>query len=140
MVKPGLYANIHAKRERIAHGSGEKMRKPGSKGAPTAQDFKDAAKTAKLAKGGDPRLSISRGEKLPTSQGAGLTAKGREKYNRATGSNLKAPAPHPKSKKDAARKKSFCARMSGMPGPAKDEKGRPTRKAASLKRWNCPGW
>lgn len=140
MVKPGLYANIHAKRERIAQGSGEKMRKPGSKGAPSAQDFKDAAKTAKMAKGGDPRLSISRGEKLPTSQGAGLTQKGRDKYNRATGSNLKAPAPHPKSKKDAARKKSFCARMSGMPGPAKDEKGRPTRKAASLKRWNCPGW
>ena len=46
-TKPGLYANIHAKRERIAAGSGEKMRKPGSKGAPTAADFKKAAKTAK---------------------------------------------------------------------------------------------
>jgi len=46
-MKPGLYANIHAKQERIKHGSGEKMRKPGSKGAPTAQAFKDAAKTAK---------------------------------------------------------------------------------------------
>lgn len=45
--KPGLYANIHAKRRRIAAGSGEHMRKPGSKGAPTAQAFKDAAKTAK---------------------------------------------------------------------------------------------
>jgi hypothetical protein len=44
---PGLYANIHAKRERIAAGSGEKMRKPGSKGAPTAKAFKDSAKTAK---------------------------------------------------------------------------------------------
>ena len=43
----GLYANIHAKQERIAHGSGEKMRKPGSKGAPTAAQFKRAAKTAK---------------------------------------------------------------------------------------------
>jgi hypothetical protein len=42
--KPGLWANIHAKRERIKHGSGEKMRKPGSKGAPTAQNFRDAAK------------------------------------------------------------------------------------------------
>ena len=42
--KPGLWANIHAKRERIKAGSGEKMRKPGSKGAPSAQDFKDAAK------------------------------------------------------------------------------------------------
>ena len=82
-------------------------------------------------------LSVKRGEKLPVSQGAGLTAKGRAKYNRETGSNLKAPAPHPKTEKDAARRRSFCARMSGMPGPMKDEKGRPTRKAASLKRWNC---
>ena len=47
MAKQGLYANIHAKRERIKAGSGEKMRKAGSKGAPSAQDFKDAAKTAK---------------------------------------------------------------------------------------------
>jgi hypothetical protein len=43
----GLYANIHAKRKRIAEGSGEKMRKPGSKGAPTAKAFRKAAKTAK---------------------------------------------------------------------------------------------
>jgi hypothetical protein len=46
-MKPGLYANIHAKRERIKKGSGEKMRKPGTKGAPTAKAFKQAAKTAK---------------------------------------------------------------------------------------------
>ena len=45
--KPGLYANIHAKRKRIKAGSKEKMRKPGSKGAPTATNFKQAAKTAK---------------------------------------------------------------------------------------------
>jgi hypothetical protein len=51
--------------------------------------------------------------------------------------NLKPPAPHPKTKKDAGRRKSFCARMSGMPGPMKDEKGKPTRKALSLKAWNC---
>jgi hypothetical protein len=50
MSKPGLYANIHAKKERIAAGSGEKMRKPGSKGAPTAKDFKNSAKTAKKVK------------------------------------------------------------------------------------------
>ena len=43
----GLYANIHAKQERIKAGSGEKMRKAGSKGAPTAKDFKESAKTAK---------------------------------------------------------------------------------------------
>ena len=47
MAKKGLYANINAKRKRIEAGSGEKMRKPGSKGAPTAADFKKAAKTAK---------------------------------------------------------------------------------------------
>jgi len=82
-------------------------------------------------------LSVGRGEKLPVSQGAGLTAKGRAKYNRETGSNLKAPAPNPKTKADKGRKASFCARMSGMPGPMKDESGKPTRKAASLKRWGC---
>jgi hypothetical protein len=127
----GLYANIHAKQERIAKGSGETMRKPGSKGAPTAKDFKDSAKTAKLAKGGV-SLAVGRGEKLPTDKGAGLTAKGRAKYNSETGSHLKAPQPE-----GGPRKKSFCARMSGMPGPMKDENGKPTRKAASLKRWKC---
>lgn len=49
-MKAGLYANIHKKRERIAEGSGEKMRKPGTKGAPTAKAFKAAAKTAKPVK------------------------------------------------------------------------------------------
>ena len=47
MAKPGLYANINAKRKRIAEGSGEKMKKPGTAGAPTAKQFKQAAKTAK---------------------------------------------------------------------------------------------
>jgi hypothetical protein len=49
-TKPGLYANIAAKKARIKAGSGEKMRKVGSKGAPSAKDFKDAAKTAKKGK------------------------------------------------------------------------------------------
>jgi hypothetical protein len=49
-TKPGLYANIQKKRERIAAGSGEKMRKPGAAGAPTANNFKEAAKTAKVKK------------------------------------------------------------------------------------------
>jgi hypothetical protein len=48
-TKPGLYANIHAKQERIAAGSKEKMRKPGAPSAPTAKAFKDSAKTAKPA-------------------------------------------------------------------------------------------
>jgi len=49
-TKPGLYANIHAKRERIKEGSGEKMRKQGASGAPTAKAFKESAKTAKKSK------------------------------------------------------------------------------------------
>ena len=79
-------------------------------------------------------LAIGRGEKRPTSQGAGLTAKGREKYNRATGSNLKAPAPNPKTEADKGRKASFCARMSGV---VKNAKGDAERAKASLKRWKC---
>ena len=77
-------------------------------------------------------LAVGRGEKLPVSKGAGLTAKGRAKYNAATGSNLKAPQPQ-----GGARKDSFCSRMTGMPGPMKDKKGKPTRKAAALSRWKC---
>ncbi len=50
LMKKGLYANIHAKKARIAAGSGEKMRKPGTKGAPTAKAFRDSAKTAKKGK------------------------------------------------------------------------------------------
>lgn len=49
-AKPGLYSNIAAKKDRIAAGSGERMRKPGSAGAPTAAAFKDSAKTAKPVK------------------------------------------------------------------------------------------
>ena len=79
-------------------------------------------------------LSVGRGEKLPVSKGAGLTAKGREKYNRETGSNLKAPAPNPKTKADVGRKASFCARMEGV---VKHSKGPAERAKASLKRWNC---
>ena len=69
---------------------------------------------------------------LSVKEGAGMTAAGRKAYNSATGSNLKAPQPQ-----GGPRKDSFCARMSGMPGPMKDEKGKPTRKAASLARWKC---
>ena len=125
----GLYDNIHAKRERIASGSGERMRKVGSEGAPTAADFKAAAKTAK-AKGGDVSLTVGRGEKLSTKQGAGLTQKGRDKYNRATGSHLQAPQPQ-----GGPRKDSFCARMSGVVAHAK---GDAPRAKASLRRWKCP--
>jgi hypothetical protein len=126
----GLYANIHAKQQRIAEGSGEKMRRVGSEGAPTAKAFKESAKTAKMKDGGV-SLAIGRGEKLPADKGAGLTAKGRAKYNRETGSNLKAPQPQ-----GGARRDSFCARME--PVAEKSEKG--SRARASMQRWNCPGW
>ncbi len=79
-------------------------------------------------------LSVGRGEKQPVSKGAGLTAKGRAKYNRETGSNLKAPAPNPKTKADKGRKASFCARMSGVVAKAK---GPAERAKASLRRWKC---
>jgi len=79
-------------------------------------------------------LSVGRGEKLPASKGAGLTAKGREKYNRETGSKLKAPAPNPKTDADKGRKASFCARMGAVAAKAKDGE----RAKASLRRWKCP--
>jgi hypothetical protein len=66
----------------------------------------------------------------------GLNAVGRASA-KAQGMNLKPPAPNPKTEKDAARKKSFCSRMSGMEGPMKDDSGKPTRKALSLKAWKC---
>jgi len=80
-------------------------------------------------------LALSRGEK---SRKGGLTEKGRKKYNRATGSNLKAPVTGKvkKGSKAAKRRKSFCARMSGVKGPM-TKNGKPTRKALALKRWKC---
>jgi len=78
-------------------------------------------------------LSVGRGEKLPVSKGAGLTAKGRAKYNSETGSKLKAPAPNPKSKAEEGRKKSFCARMGGVVANSKNAE----RAKASMKRWKC---
>ena len=79
----------------------------------------------------NPSLAIGRGEKLPAKQGAGLTAKGRAKYNRETGSNLKAPQPQ-----GGARRDSFCARME----PVAKESDTGSRARASMQRWNCPGW
>lgn len=62
----------------------------------------------------------------------GLNEKGRKAYNREHGSHLKRPQPG-----GGSRKKSFCARMSGVKGPMKDSKGRPTRKALALRKWKC---
>jgi hypothetical protein len=78
-------------------------------------------------------LSVKRGEKLPVGKGAGLTAKGRAKYNRATGSKLKAPAPNPRTEADKGRKASFCARMGGVVAKSKNAE----RAKASMRRWKC---
>ena len=72
----------------------------------------------------------------------GLTQKGVDAYNRETGGHLKTAVTTPPSKlkpgsKAANRRKSFCARMGGMPGAMKDEHGEPTRKALALRKWNC---
>jgi hypothetical protein len=82
-------------------------------------------------KEGGVSLAVGRGEKLPAKQGAGLTEKGRAKYNRETGSNLKAPQPQ-----GGARRDSFCARM----GPVAEKSEKGSRARASMQRWNCPGW
>ena len=89
------------------------------------------SKLPEAMKEGGVSLAIGRGEKLPAEQGAGLTAKGRAKYNRETGSNLKAPQPEGGKRRD-----SFCARM----GPVAEKSEKGSRSRASMKRWNCPGW
>ena len=85
----------------------------------------------KKMKSGGVSLAVGRGEKLPVEKGAGLTAKGREKYNRETGSNLKPPQPEGGKRKD-----SFCARM----GPIARASEKGSRARASMKRWACSGW
>jgi hypothetical protein len=168
--KRGLWDNIHAKRKRIKAGSGERMRKPGSKGAPTAADFKAANEEAEaqfdliekvieelaIAEGLDSEfvwetlelvtdeelLEYAIDKKGHKSSTGGLTQKGVDAYNAKTGCNLQTAVTTPPSKlkpgsKAANRRKSFCARMGGVKGPMKDDKGRPTRKALALRKWNC---
>lgn len=174
----GLWDNIHAKQKRIKAGSGERMRKPGSKGAPTAAALKNSQTDEEVEQQFDlietvvEQLSLqhnldseciwekfehltdeelleysiqfmeaavdAKGYKSST---GGLTQRGRDHYN-ASGGNLKAPVTTPPSKlkagsKAANRRKSFCARMSGVDGPMKKPNGEPTRKALALRKWNC---
>jgi hypothetical protein len=104
-----------------------------------AQEKKNGAKLIKYKNGSKSvSLAFSRGEKDPK---GGLTQKGVDKYNRATGGNLKMAVTTPPSKlkpgsKAANRRKSFCARMSGVKGPM-EKNGKPTRKALALRKWNC---
>ena len=208
----GLWDNIHAKRARIKAGSGEKMRKPGSKGAPTKQDFIDAQEGTELqveehlvhvddgSKYGDRphpndekhvmagvkkhngtfdgvsdkgayfkfksksdasafkrhvdscphktcyadlQESAAWQRKEGKSETGGLNQKGIASYRREhPGSKLSMAVTTKPSKlkpgsKAANRRKSFCARMSGVEGPMKKPNGEPTRKALALRKWNC---
>jgi hypothetical protein len=82
-------------------------------------------------------VSLRKSDKNPK---GGLSESGRKRINRATGSNLKPPVSKEQAKKSpkaAARRSSFCARMGGVKGKMRDEKGQPTRKALALKKWDC---
>ena len=78
-----------------------------------AAKSKAQSHTKSKKKGAMDGMTVKGGHKQSVAEGAGLTEKGRNAINRKTGSNLKAPAPNPKTEKDAARKKSFCARSRG---------------------------
>lgn len=200
MEKRGLWDNIHAKRERIKHGSGERMRKPGSKGAPTDADFKASqtkeeytgaekvsknpndpssrfvgttsltnvykestpgqSSTLKTIKkvvrehielvecngnctcGKETVKEDAKGHKSPS---GGLTQKGRDYYNRTTGSHLKAPVTKKPSElkkggKAYNRRKSFCARMGGMKKrltSSETAHDPDSRINKALRKWNC---
>lgn len=127
----GLWDNIHAKQKRIKSGSGERMRKPNSKGAPTKQNFIDANETAAWTR---------REGKNPE---GGLNQKGIASYRRENpGSKLSMAVTTKPSKLDpdskaAKRRKSFCARMGGTDGPMEKPNGEPSRKALALRKWNC---
>jgi hypothetical protein len=122
----GLWDNIRANK-----GSGKK---------PTAAMIKQEKKIKSMKEGGSTPAWTRKEGKDPK---GGLNAKGVASYRAANpGSKLQTAVTTKPSKlksgsKDANRRKSFCARMSGMPGPMKDEKGKPTRKALSLRKWNC---
>ena len=124
---PSKSPSQHRLMEAAAHTKG------GFGGVPqkVGKEFASADKGKKFAKGGV-SLAVGRGEKLSTKQGAGLTQKGRDKYNRETGSHLKAPQPQGGSRKD-----SFCARMAGV---VRNASGDAPRAKASLRRWKCSGW
>ena len=107
MAKQGLYSNIRNKQARIAKGSGEKMRKPGSKGAPTAAAFKDAAKTAKpviKASAGGPITGAKTMMKKKGFSKGGVAKKGMKKKGYAKGGAVKKMANGGMAKKGMAKK------------------------------------
>jgi hypothetical protein len=122
----GLWDNIRANK-----GSGKK---------PTPEMLKQEKKIKSMKMGGSTPAWTRKEGKDPK---GGLNAKGVASYRAANpGSKLQTAVTTKPSKLDpdskpAKRRKSFCARMSGMPGPMKNEKGKSTRKALSLRKWNC---
>ena len=122
----GLWDNIRANK-----GSGKK---------PTAEMLKQEKKIKSMKEGGSTPAWTRKAGKDPK---GGLNAKGVASYRAANpGSKLQTAVTTKPSKLDpdskpAKRRKSFCARMSGMPGPMKKPNGKPTRKALSLRKWNC---
>jgi hypothetical protein len=137
--KAGLWANIHAKRDRIKHGSGEKMRSPGSKGAPSAQDLKNSAKNEDVAEG-------ENWSKHNNKRAGGMSDKSVKSYRRShPGSKIQTavttkPSKLKKGSKSAKRRASFCARMRGMKKHrtgAKTARDPNSNINKSLRRWHC---
>ena len=129
-VYPSAYANAWASKHYKSKGGGWSKSESVEEGCGcngTSEEAKSPAWTRKAGKNKE----------------GGLNAAGRKSYERENpGSDLKAPVSAKTAKKNpdgkaAKRRKSFCARMGGMPGPMKDEKGRPTRKALALRKWDC---
>ena len=135
--KKGLWDNIHAKQERIKRGSGEHMRKPGSKGAPKKQDFINSQTNEEVA---------AWQRKEGKNPAGGLNRKGIASYRAEhPGSHLSMAVTTKPSKlkpgsKSANRRKSFCARMKGMKKrltSAKTARDPDSRINKSLRKWNC---
>jgi predicted RNA binding protein YcfA (HicA-like mRNA interferase family) len=139
--KRGLWYNIKKRRE-----AGKRMRKPGEPGAPTAEAIRNSQTKEHTTLDTIKRV-ISESAAWQRKEGknpkGGLNQKGVNSYKKEhPGSHLQTAVTTEPSKlkpgsKAANRRKSFCARMGGMPGPMKDEHGKPTRKALSLRKWNC---
>jgi hypothetical protein len=138
IVKDSIYKNSDLERIKELDRIGPLYREQYKKLTKSAPKEKKQMPMAKKG-GSTPAWTRSEGK----SKTGGLNAKGVASYRAANpGSKLKMAVTTKPSKldpdsKDAKRRKSFCARMSGVKGPMKDEKGRPTRKALSLRKWNC---
>jgi hypothetical protein len=140
--KKGLWDNIHAKQERIKNGSGEHMRKPGSKGAPTKQNFKQSQTNEEI----EILETAAWQKKAGKNPEGGLNRKGIASYRAEhPGSHLSLAVTTKPSKlkpgsKAANRRKSFCSRMAGMKRKltsAKTAHDPDSRINKSLRKWNC---